>query len=209
MKKLFRCLFSWQVAYPSFEEIERNVLFATQKKQPVVILTHDIGLCEGNTPGRGNRSMALTLARTMRMFPSVPVLAQLGVALALEELGYKATQTIGPTASGTPLDHSTLVYNSHKVVTDQREWLEAHGMFPALALTIATPLHMGRVKWIMEKQGFEMLPVPLPTGSQREYMDPQGLYLSVRLAGKFPGGVLVFFLREVLARLLFLWKGWL
>ena len=172
-------------------------------------MTHDIGLCRGRKPGRGNILLAKTLKWATGEYPKAPVLAQLGVACAAKELGVSVTETIGPPESETPLDRSTGSYNSLTVVQEQRRWCEEHGMFPALALTLTSPFHMPRVKWIMEREGFEVVPIPLSLLRQRDYMDPESLYFSVRMAGRTRLGMILPYLREVIARLLFLKNGWI
>lgn len=209
MKKLLRCFFFWRVKYPSWEELERAVSHAHSQNQPVVILTHDVGLCKGNKPGCGNTLMAETLKRVTAEYPSIPVLAQLGVALAAKELGVPITKTIGPPEADTPLDRSTGNYNSKTVIEEQKRWLKERGMFPTLALTLTIPLHMGRVKWIMEKEGLTVLPIPLLSVRSSDYTDKESLYFSIRVAGAVPGGILVLYAREIIARLLFLKKGWM
>ena len=82
MRRLLRCFFVWRVKYPSWEELERAVNFAHSQNQKVIIVTHDVGLCKGNKPGRGNMLMAQALKRVTDKHPLVPVLAQLGVARA-------------------------------------------------------------------------------------------------------------------------------
>lgn len=211
MKKLLRCFFSWRVKYPSWEMVERVLCenTASLRNVPVVILTHDVGLCKGNKPGCGNVLMARVLKRVAEKYPTIPVLAQLGVSLAAKEIGVSVAKTIGPPEADTPLDHSTGNYNSKTVIEEQKCWLEERNMFPTLALTLAIPLHMGRVKWIMEKEGFTVLPVPLLSLRSRDYCDKESLYFSIRVAGKYPGGILILHLRELAARLLFLKNGWM
>lgn len=209
LKKLSRCFFVWRVAYPKWAELEESVKKALANSQPVVIVTHDVGLCEGNVPGRGNTLLAQALARMSTRCPTVPILAQLGVAIVAQELGIHITKVIGPPSVETPLSRSTNSYNSKTVVSDQKRWLLEQGMFPALALTVAIPLHMGRVSWIMEKEGFTVLPVPLLSPCSRDYADKRSLYFSIRIAGRIPGGISVLYAREILARLLFLKNGWI
>lgn len=209
MKKLLRCFFFWRVKYPSWEELQRAVSIARSQNQKVVIVTHDVGLCKGNKPGCGNALMAEALKRVVAKYPTIPVLAQLGVSIAAKDLGVSVAKTIGPPEADTPLDHSSGNYNSKTVIEEQKRWLEKRNMFPTLALTLAIPLHMGRVKWIMEKDGFTVLPIPLLSMRSRDYTDKESLYFSIRISGAVPGGILVLYAREILARLLFLKKGWM
>lgn len=195
--------------YPSWEELKRAVNFARLQNQKVVIVTHDVGLCKGNKPGCGNMLMAEALKRVAVRHPNIPVLAQLGVSIAAKELGVLVTKTIGPPELDTPLNRSTGGYNSKTVIAEQKRWCAKHEMLPALALTLAIPLHMGRVQWIMEKEEFTVLPVPLLSLRSSDYTDKESLYLSIRVAGVVPGGILALYVREILARLLFLKKGWM
>lgn len=153
--------------------------------------------------------MAQVLKRAAEMFPSVPIIALDGVSFAAKELGVKVTHTILPPDIKTPVSRSTGNYNSKTVVDEQKKWLVDCGMFPALALTLTVPFHMGRVKWIMEKEGFRVLPVPISLRKQKELMDSDSFYLSVRIAARIPCGMLALFLREICARLLFLKNGWM
>jgi hypothetical protein len=153
--------------------------------------------------------MAKALKQVAERYPTVPVGAQIAVARAAKDLGVTVKKITGPPTADTPLDHSTGDYNSWTVVEDQKRWCEENGKFPALALVLAIPLHMGRVKWIMEKQGFRILPIPLLSACSRDYTDKESLYRSVRLSGKYPGGILLLYARELCARLLFLKNGWM
>ncbi|MDO8564789.1 MAG: hypothetical protein Q7R88_02220 [bacterium] len=207
--KIWRCIFVWRVKYPSRTEFYRQVSEALAQGRPVVICTHDISLSKGNVPGRGNILLAEALKRVTQQYPKIPVLAQLGVALAAEQLKIPVTQTIGPPKMDTRLDRSGEDYNSQTVVADQKRWCEENGMFPALAVTLTVPLHMPRVQWVMEKEGFTVLPMPLVSMRQRDYLDVNSLYRSVRLAGKYWWGMPFLYAREMLGRLWFLKNGWM
>lgn len=210
LKKLLRCFVVWRVKYPEWSECDQRIAEALARGQKVVLLTHDIGLCKGNTPGRGNMRMARVLKDVQAAYDA-PVLAQRGVALAAERIGVPITLVVESVIKAPrPLDRSTMSYNSQTIVVSQKKWLEKHGMWPVLALTLTTPFHMPRVQWIMEKEGFAyLLPIPLTSTRQWDYMDPDSLYLSVRIASRIPGGMLVSYSREILARLLSLAKGWM
>lgn len=201
-------MFVWRVRYPTLAELDCAVAVACAQGRDVVIVTQDVGFCRGDKPGCGNVLQARALKQVSARYPTIPVLAQCLVSRAAQELGVIVAETIGPPSSDTPHDRSTGEYNTWTVVRAQKRWCEEHGKFPALALAIALPLHMGRVQWTMEKEGFTVVPVPLLSLRSRDYADPESLYRSVRVSGKYPGGILVLYLRELAARLLFLWKGW-
>ncbi len=209
IRKILRCLLTWRIRYSGWEEFQKRVDKAFGQNQAVIVVTHDIGMSKGNKPGCGNTLMAWALKRVADRYPTVPILAQLGVALAAKEIGVPVTKTIGPPKTDTPLNRSGADYNSLTVIRDQKRWCQENEQFPALALTLTNPIHMGRVQWIMEREGFEVLPIPLLSSRQKDYMDPESLYLSVRLAGKTWWGMILVYLREVAARLLFLKNGWM
>ena len=207
--RLLKCLFAWRVRYPNWEKFTQVISVALFDRRPVVIVTHDICMAAGNRPGRGNELLAEALKHVSDLFPDIPILATIPVVLAAEMKGVKVTVVIHPPHCDTPMDRSTMEYNSKTVVEAQKRWLIERGQFPALALALTTPFHMPRVKWIMEKEGFEVLPIPLPTPRQFDYMDRNSLYFSVRVAARVPGGLLLAYGRELCARLLFFWKGWI
>lgn len=207
MKKLLRCFFFWRVRYPDWEEFKTRIQSAYSQGQPVVIVTHDVGLCVGNKPGGGNMLLAKALKRVTETYPAIPVFAQLGVAMAARELGIPIAKVIGPPSADTPLNRSTGEYNTWTVINAQKHWCQEHRLFPALALTLAIPLHMGRVTWVMEKEGFTVLPIPLLSVRGRDYTDKKSLYRSIRISGAVPCGILVLYAREILAWLLFLKRG--
>ena len=201
MKKLLRCFFFWRVRYPDWKEFERHIQLARSRGQSVVMVTHDVGLCNGNTPGCGNMLLAEALKRVTERYPAIPVLAQLGVAMAARELGVSVTKVIGPPSADTPLDRSTGEYNTRTVIGCQKQWCEEHEKFPALALTLAIPLHIGRVMWVMEKEGFTVLPIPPLSLRGRDYTDTKSLYFSIRVAVVKTGNT--YFVRTgILARVL-------
>ncbi|MCI0532662.1 hypothetical protein L0Y49_00400 [bacterium] len=68
---------------------------------------------------------------------------------------------------------------------------------------------MPRVKWIMEKEGFFVIPVPLDSLRSKDYLDMDSLYPIFRAPARIPGGTLLIRFYECLCRLLFFWKGWI
>ena len=154
--------------------------------------------------------MAFDLLRFQKRFPDVPVVAQLGVALAAKKVGVRITKTIGPTKEGTALDRSTMSYKSLTVVEEQAAWLKENGQWPAHAVVLTSPDHIGRVLKVMKKQGFkDMLPLPLSSLNQKDYLDGTSLYLSFRVGAKIPFGGYLYRLRELASRFLFLVRGWI
>jgi hypothetical protein len=79
-----------------------------------------------------------------------------------------------------------------------------------MGLAIASPDHIGRVLKVMKREGFhDAIPLHLPTTNRKAYLDPHCLYWSMRIGAKLPGGAIIFRLRELAARLLFLKNGWI
>lgn len=216
MKKLLhilaalpKCFFVWRVRYPTLAELDCVIAAACAQDRNIVIVTQDVGFCRGDKLGHGNVLLAQALQRVARRYSTIPVLAQLLVSRAAQEIGVTVAKTTGPPSPDTPHNRSTDEYNTRTVVCAQKRWCEEHGKFPALALAISLPLHMGRVQWTMEKEGFTVVPVPLPSVRSRDYTDEESLYFSVRVSGKYPGGIAILYLRELAARLLFLKRGWM
>jgi hypothetical protein len=176
---------------------------------PIVIVTHDIGLSRGNTAGTGNTLLAEALGDALGFVPhGTPILAQQGVALAARDLGIPVAYTIQPPTDNTPLDRSTMEWNSKTVIDMQIAWLNAHDRWPALLLVLTWPDHMPRVQWLMERAGCaNMLPLPLRSYQAKNYFDRHALYAPMRWAARTFGGTLIFRAYEVLVRLLFKRKG--
>jgi hypothetical protein len=141
---------------------------------------------------------------------TVPVYAQLGVALACEVLNIKVHTVIRPPTEDTRLDRSTLEWNSDTVIQMQVRAIADAGYTPdnTLALVLTWPDHAPRVRWLMERHGFtEIVPVPLLSYRSKKYFDPQALYPVMRWSAKVPGGTLIFRVYELMIRVLFIYKG--
>jgi hypothetical protein len=208
--RILRALFIWRVNYPSRAEVLEQLAKAKKDGLPVAILTHDIGLSKGNVPGKGNWLLASALAEMLKLVPNnTPVLAQTGVAIAGRKRGLQVTKMIGPPTLETRLDQSSMAYNSNTVIAVQRGWLAARGMFPhCLVFVLTSPDHMPRVKWLMERQGFtNIIPVPLLSYRQRDYLDPNALYPAMRWAARVPCGIVIFRAYKLMIRTLFICKG--
>lgn len=207
IKAVFWSLFVWRVGYPTWATMRQTTQdrIRTHGSHSVVITTQDIGHSFGNVPGVGNELMGRVVRSVHAEFPEIPLLPQLAVARTILDL--PLAEVIGPPQDGAPLDRSTMKYNTRSVCMKQREWCERNGYWPVLALTLTTPDHMPRTKRVMEKLGFEVLPIPLPSYQQADYMDTNAQYLSLRMAAKYHSWF--FRPREILGRLFFLKNGWL
>lgn len=209
--QIWWCIFSWREKYPTWENITKEVAQTLRKGDSVVVVTQEIGLCEEQQPGRGNYTMANQLVRFQQNFPEVPILAQVSVAISAKRQGVRITRTIGPSTEDTPYDRSTMEYNSLTVAEVQIAWMKEHGKFPSdMVIVLTSPDHLGRVIRIMQKLGISnMIPLPLPTLKQKDYMDSTSLYASIRIGAKIPFGENLYRFRELISRFLFLWKGWI
>ena len=180
-------LFRWNIPPASEEELN------TAK----AIVTQSTGWeKDQQTPGVGNVILAdITHGLWQRL--QIPVLPQIEVELA-ERIRRRRPFPSAFTADQTTDGRSTMEWNTHTVAALQRAWLQKNNI-PLCVILIASPIHMGRAKWVYEKMGFKVRPAPVP--NMRYFDGRQDQWWLQWTAGVY--------LYEFLTRILFLYKGWI
>ncbi len=186
LKHGFKCLFVWNIPSANKEE------FGTA--DAIVTMAH--GRMRDGTAGPGNVILAKITREFNEKYPHLPILPQEEIPLADPDLPYYTI--IGGSLDGC----STMEWNTYAIASWQAKICKENGW--KRVIVIAFPLHMGRTTWVYEKLGLIPLPAKMPLGL-KAYMDPNlvpsgvlGIQTPVRFA-----------VRELLCRILFLYKGWI
>ena len=184
LKKLWKCLFVWNVPSGNQEELERAD----------VIVTQAISRSKNGKPGCGNELLAMVARQLHRKYPDTPIIPQEEVWLAEKSIPYFAVAHV---PDGEPWDHSTPTWNTESVARFQAEICRKNGWIRAAL--IAVPVHQGRAAWTMEKLGLEPIVIKMP-GVTNDYCHNEAAYWSARAGWR----VVV---REFFCRLYFLFTG--
>lgn len=183
MKTLFQCFLCWNVRTFAIGVIAYG--------KPDVVIALSLGLCAGRIkslkrfPGLSNEVMAEIIKED---FKDLPKILQWEVADALGDL--KAKRINEHRIKGQYLD-------TYEVVSQIRDLMFHDGM--KCAILIAHPLHAWRAMKVCEKMGIATL---VPNGLERIPFD----HLSVQ---SWTRGPIRFILREIPARLLYWYRGWI
>ncbi len=184
LKKLWKCLFIWNLPKASCKEIE----------SADVIVTQAISRSKSGEPGRGNELLAMVVRQLHRKYPDKPIIPQEEVWLALRDLRFCEVARV---PDGEPWSHSTSTWNTEAVARFQADVCRKQGW--TKAALVAFPSHQGRAAWTMEKLGLKPLIVKTP-GSTNDYCHAEAAYWSARAGWRAVA-------REVATRIYFLFTG--
>lgn len=184
LKKLWNCLFVWNLPKATCDEIETAD----------VIVTQAISRSKDGSPGRGNELLAVRVRQLHRKYPDKPIIPQEEVWLAEKGIPYFAVAHV---PDGEPWNRSTTTWNTESVARFQADICKEYGW--TKAALIAVPCHQGRAAWTMEKLGFKPLVVATP-GNTCSYCHKDAAYWSARSGWRVIA-------REVACRLYFLFTG--
>lgn len=186
LKRGFGCLFDWNIPSASEKELETA--------DAIVTMAH--GRMRDGTAGPGNVIMAKVTRKFHEKYPHLPILPQEEIPLADPDLPYHTI--IGGSLDGC----STMEWNTHAIASWQAKICKENGWKKVIAIVF--PLHQGRAVAVYRKVGLVPLLAPMPP-DLKAYMHPDLV----------PGGIVGiqtparFATRELLCRILFLYKGWM
>ena len=179
LKKLYRCLFVWNIPPASDAGLA----------QADAIVTQCCSRMRDGTPGLPNEVLAAVMRSLYEKY-KLPMIPQEELAMAAPELSYVGV------AGGSFTGLSNFSWNTHTVAKFQLDLCKKNGWKKVIIVTF--PEHMGRSVWVYSKLGLEPLPVSAP---KIVYSDPGLIHWSCR------GGRVRFIFREFFCRLLFLFWG--
>lgn len=180
LRKLLQSLFVWNVSPASVKEL----------KQAQVIIAVSFGTRKrSDGDGLSNISLARYAAGYRRSY-GIPVITQ-------GEVYYCPALRKGPIALVVYKHSKPGKYlDTYDALAQAVKYCRRHGY--TRALLVAHPHHMLRCKLVLEKMDM----VALPTDTWRVPYDPKSAQVWTRSAR-------LFILREILARLMYLLKGWM
>ncbi len=185
LKKLWKCLFVWNLPKASCKELE----------SADVIVTQAISRSRDGSPGRGNELLASRVRQLHQKYPDKPIIPQEEVFRAMK--GEIHCYEVARVPDGEPWDHSTPTWNTESVARFQAQICKEQGW--KKATLVAFPSHQGRAAWTMEKLGLEPVVVNMP-GATRDYCHREAAYWSARAGWRVIA-------REFACRLYFLFTG--
>ena len=178
--RVWRCLFVWNFI-PGPEE-------GLQEAQ--LIVTQSCSRGRFGTPGKPNRELASVAVALQRRL-ALPVFSQEEVAMAESDL-----RCVG-IAGGSPDGKSTLTWNTAAVARMQVAYCREKGI--THVVLVATCSQMNRARWVYERMGLKVTPAPVSKDMR--------LYLSTGLVHRSHRFLVTAYLREFLARIIFLLQG--
>lgn len=184
LAKFWNCLFKWNFSLPTESE-----LMAAD-----VIVTQAFSRLANGKAGPGNELLAQA-ARDLQKRFSLPILAQEEVSLAAPDL--QCELVVKSSADG----RSTIQVNTFTVAKAQAEFCARKGW--KRVIVVVVPYGRGRALWVYERLGLKAVPAPV---AEKGYEHPNLAHWTAR-----GGRIRSFFaiVRELLCRLLFLYKGWM
>lgn len=183
MATRYYTLFSWKIPPATEQEL----------KTADAIVTQAFARLKDNTPGPGNAILA-QVTRALYTKYHLPVLPQEEVAMADPFLTIH-TKIIAESPDG----RSTLKWNTYFVAKRQAEICQVQGW--KRVIVVAVPFHMGRAVAVYHKVGLVPLPAKMPLPAA-QYFHSDILDPTLRFRTRAT-------VRELLCRLLFLYKGWI
>lgn len=188
-----KSIFVWRVPQATPDEIA----------QADAVVTAAHGLLRNGTPSPGDWTLADFTRRIHREFPHKPIIPQEPVAYAALEIRFIA---VAHPPRNNPSGKSNLEWNSRAVARFQARVCRdifIHKDSITVAL-IATPWSQPRMKWELERQGLNVVVVPVPPFTADAYNHPHSIFWSGR--GKTWRSLLVEAFRGRLHYLLY-WLG--